>query len=103
MKFLLAQLNATVGDLSGNEQLILEAYHEGKKAGVDLVVCPELMLTGYPPRDLLLKPKFVDENLAALQRLAGQTSGVGLLVGFVSRNGSGEGRELYNSVALLHE
>lgn len=103
MNFLLAQLNATVGDISGNAQLILDAYHVGVQEGADLVVCPELMLTGYPPRDLLLKPKFVDENLAALQRLAGQTSGVGLLVGFVSRNVSGEGRELYNSVALLHE
>lgn len=103
MKFLLAQLNATVGDIAGNAQLILNAYHEGVQEGIDLVVCPELMLTGYPPRDLLLKPKFVDENLAALQRLAAQTSGTGLLVGFVSRNDSGEGRELYNSVALLHE
>lgn len=103
MKFLLAQLNATVGDIAGNAQLILNAYHEGVQEGLDLVVCPELMLTGYPPRDLLLKPKFVDENLAALQRLAAQTSGTGLLVGFVSRNDSGEGRELYNSVALLHE
>ena len=103
MKFLLAQLNATVGDIAGNAQLILGAYHAGVQEGADLVVCPELMLTGYPPRDLLLKPKFVDENLAALQRLAGHTSGTGLLVGFVSRNDSGEGRELYNSVALLHE
>ena len=103
MKFLLAQLNATVGDIAGNAQLILNAYHEGVQEGLDLVVCPELMLTGYPPRDLLLKPKFVGENLAALQRLAAQTSGTGLLVGFVSRNDSGEGRELYNSVALLHE
>ncbi|HAO65312.1 MAG TPA: NAD+ synthase [Verrucomicrobiales bacterium] len=103
MKFLLAQLNATVGDIAGNAQLILNAYHEGVQEGLDLVVCPELMLTGYPPRDLLLKPKFVDENLAALQRLAAQTEGTGLLVGFVSRNDSGEGRELYNSVALLHE
>ena len=103
MKFLLAQLNATVGDILGNEGLILDAYLEGVKSGVDLVVCPELMLTGYPPRDLLLKPKFVEENLAALQRLTLQTSGTGLLVGFVARNESGEGRELYNSVALLHE
>ncbi|MBT5928044.1 MAG: NAD+ synthase, partial [Verrucomicrobia bacterium] len=103
MKFLLAQLNATVGDIPGNERLIHEAYAEGVNAGVDLVVCPELMLTGYPPRDLLLKPKFVDDNLAALGRLAVQCSNVGLIVGFVARNDVGIGRELFNAVALLHE
>ncbi len=103
MKFLLAQLNAIVGDIRGNELCISKTYQEGVAQQSDLVICPELMLTGYPPRDLLLKPKFVDENLEALNRLAAQTSETGLLVGFVARNGTGEGRELFNAVALLHQ
>lgn len=103
MKILLAQLNATVGDIDHNARLIREAYQKGVELGVDLVVCPELMLTGYPPRDLLLKPRFIDENLAALESLSRETGNVGLLVGFVERNSSAEGRDLFNSVALLYQ
>lgn len=103
MKILLAQLNATVGDIETNARLIREAYQKGIELGVDLVVCPELMLTGYPPRDLLLKPRFIDENLAALESLSCETGKVGLVVGYVERNNSAEGRDLFNSVALLHQ
>ncbi|MGN6644630.1 MAG: nitrilase-related carbon-nitrogen hydrolase, partial [Verrucomicrobiota bacterium] len=53
MKIALAQLNPIVGDLPGNEAKILAAYQRGVEAGVEMVVCPELSLTGYPPRDLL--------------------------------------------------
>ena len=103
MKILLAQLNATVGDIENNARLIREAYQKGVELGVDLVVCPELMLTGYPPRDLLLKPRFIDENLDALKSLAHVTGEVGLVVGYVEHNNSPEGRDLFNSVALLHQ
>jgi len=103
MKILLAQLNATVGDIENNARLIRDAYQKGVEQGVDLVVCPELMLTGYPPRDLLLKPRFIEENLAALEALARGTGEVGLVVGFVERNTCSEGRDLFNSVALLHQ
>ena len=101
MKVALAQLNTTVGDLVGNEAKILAAYRRGAAAGVDLVVTPELATTGYPPRDLLLKPHFVAQNLALLERLAAATGKVGLLVGFVGRNVGRPGRGLTNSVALL--
>lgn len=103
MKILLAQLNATVGDIENNARLIRDAYQKGIEQGVDLVVCPELMLTGYPPRDLLLKPRFIDENLAALEALSRGTGEVGLVVGFVERNTSSEGRDLFNAVALMHQ
>ena len=69
MKIALAQLNLTVGDLTGNEAKILAAYRRGVEAGVDVVVCPELCITGYPPRDLLLKKRFVAQNLEVLNRL----------------------------------
>ena len=66
-----------------------------------MVVCPELSITGYPPRDLLLKKSFVAENLAVLERLAKATGKTGLLVGFVGENKTLPGRGLNNSVALL--
>ncbi|MDC0268131.1 NAD+ synthase, partial [bacterium] len=103
MQLLLAQLNATVGDIPGNEQKIRNAYTRGIELGAELVICPECMLTGYPPRDLLARPRFIQDNLDALERLAQQTQSVGLVVGFVDRNGQSEGRGLFNAVGLLHE
>jgi NAD+ synthase (glutamine-hydrolysing) len=102
MRIALAQLNTTVGDIAGNEASILEAYRRASAAGAELVICPELALTGYPPRDLLLRPRFVSENLAALQRLAAVSGQTGLVVGFVGRNEKRPGREVTNAVALLH-
>ncbi len=101
MKLALAQINTTVGDLAGNEAKILAAYTRGLEAGVDLVMVPELATTGYPPRDLLLKPGFVNANLELLNRLAAATKQTALLVGFVGRNEARPGRETTNSVALL--
>ena len=101
MRVALAQINTTVGDIPGNESRILEAYRSGMDAGADLVVFPELTLTGYPPRDLLLRDAFIEANLAALDRLAKSTGKAGLVVGFVGRSGRNPGRGLTNSVALL--
>jgi len=99
----LAQLNSTVGDLSGNEAKVLSAYRRGEEAEVEIVVCPELSVTGYPPRDLLLKKRFVTQNLEVLNRLAAATKKTGLLVGYVAENRFRPGREVTNSVALLQE
>jgi NAD+ synthase (glutamine-hydrolysing) len=101
MKIALAQLNPTVGDVAGNEAKILAAYRRGVESGVDLVVCSELAITGYPPRDLLLKKRLVTGNLEALNRIAAATGQTGLLTGFVGENKFRPGRELTNSVALL--
>ena len=101
MKIALAQLNLTVGDLAGNEAKILASYRRGAEAGVELVICPELSVTGYPPRDLLLKKLFVAQNLETLNRLAAATSQTGLLVGYVGENKVRPGRGVTNSVALL--
>jgi len=73
MKIALAQINTTVGDFAGNEAKIMAAYRRGVEAGVEMVVCPELATTGYPPRDLLLKAGFIRNNLAAIDRLAAAT------------------------------
>ena len=101
MKIALAQLNPTVGDLAGNEARILAAYRRGVEAGVEMVVFPELVITGYPPRDLLHKSRFIPDNLAVLERLAAASGATGLLVGFVGLNDRRPGREATNSVALL--
>ena len=101
MKVALAQINTTVGDIAGNEAKILAAYRRGTEAGAELVVFPELAVTGYPPRDLLLKRHFIQQNLEALDRLASATAKTGMLVGFVGRNEQRPGREATNSTALL--
>jgi NAD+ synthetase len=101
MKIALAQINTTVGDLAGNEKKILAAYAHALRAGADLVVLPELAITGYPPRDLLLRENFVAENLAVLERLAQATGKTGLVVGYVGRNEARPGHAITNSVALL--
>jgi NAD+ synthetase len=103
MRIALAQLNTTVGDIAGNEAAILASYRRGVEAGADLVMTPELSIVGYPPRDLLLRPSFVQANLEALQRLAAATGETGLLVGFVAEGDASVGRGLSNAVALLHQ
>lgn len=102
MRIAIAQINPTVGDIQANEARIRVAYERAVGAGVDLLVCPELAVTGYPPRDLLHRPAFIEENLEALNRLAASTGKTGLLVGFVGRNESDKGRPLTNAAALLY-
>ncbi len=101
MKVALAQINTTVGDLAGNEAKILTAYRRGAEAGAELVIFPELATTGYPPRDLLLRRHFIQQNLEVLERLAAAAGPTAMLVGFVGRNEQGVGREATNSSALL--
>src|SRR5690242_5502424 len=101
MKVALAQINTTVGDLAGNEAKILAAYQRGVSDGVDLVVFPELTTTGYPPRDLVLKKKFVAQNLEMVDRLAKATGKTAMLVGYVGSNEKRPGKPVTNNVALL--
>ena len=101
LKIALAQINTTVGDLAGNEAKILSAYRRGVEAGVGLVVFPELAISGYPPRDLLHKSRFIAHNLAVLERLAAACGEAAMLVGYVGANEVRPGREAVNAVALL--
>src|SRR5437773_3931745 len=100
MKVGFAQLNPTVGDLRGNFEKIVGAYERLAAAGAELVVTPELAITGYPPQDLLFKSQFVPQNLEILERLHARIRGAGLLVGFVDRN-QGRGKPFHNAAALL--
>jgi NAD+ synthase (glutamine-hydrolysing) len=100
MKIGFAQINSTVGDLSGNFEKIAGAYERLAAAGAELVVTPELAITGYPPQDLLFKSQFVPQNLEILEKLHARVRGAGLLVGFVDRN-QGRGKPFHNAAALL--
>ncbi len=101
MKVALAQINTTVGDIPGNEAKILEAYARAVAAGADLVLAPELALTGYPPRDLVLNSTFIAKNLEALERLAQKSGKTALVTGFIGRNETQPGRKATNAIALL--
>ncbi len=81
MRLALAQLNAVVGDLEGNRERIVSALDEARSAGADLVVLPELAVTGYPPEDLLLRPGFVKGAREAVEEIARATDGIVALVG----------------------
>src|SRR3989442_7302033 len=86
LRLAMAQINVVVGDIEGNAQKILDWMDRARDAGADIVTFPELALTGYSPEDLLLKPQFIDANLAALDRLISRTRVITAIVGFVDRH-----------------
>ena len=86
----LVQMNPTVGDMEGNVRRMTGWLREARKAGADLVAFPELAITGYPPEDLLLKPKFLRENSRALQEVVRQSRGLALVVGCVGERALSE-------------
>ncbi|MHB8211923.1 MAG: NAD+ synthase [Acidithiobacillus sp.] len=96
MRIALAQVNCRVGDVAGNADRLLAAAVEAQAAGADLLVTPELALSGYPPEDLLLRADFMQVCDAALQRLATEAP-LAMLVGHPQR----EQERLYNSASLL--
>ena len=83
IRLALAQINLTVGDLSGNTARMLECLSEARAAGAGLVAFPELATTGYPPEDLLFKKSFVDSNVAAMKQVVAASNGIAVVVGFV--------------------
>ena len=94
----IAQINAGVGDLEGNVEKIVQFAEMASRQGADIVAFPELAVTGYPPEDLLLKPKFVEDNYASLVRIAKKTSllEMAIVVGFVDRSD-----DIYNAAAVI--
>lgn len=101
MKIGILQLNSTIGSFEPNRQKLFAAYEKAVAQGAEFVIAPELFLCGYPPRDLLLRPDFIEANLDALEQLAAQVGAVPLCVGFVARNSVRPGRPLFNSCAVL--
>lgn len=99
IKIAIAQINSCVGDLAGNAEKIIQAIKKAKKAAADLVIFPELVLTGYPPEDLLLKSHFIEANLRCLDLICTQCVGVVAFVGFVNKKDD----KIYNSCAILRD
>ncbi len=102
MRLGLAQINPIVGDLAGNRGRILDAYRRLAAAGAELVLFPELVVCGYPPRDLLFKRRFVADVEAATREIAAGIGEIPAVLGFIEENRSGQGRPAYNSAAFCH-
>src|SRR2546421_290607 len=96
MRLALCQINTTVGDISGNVERIRQGLRAAREAAPDLVLFPELALTGYPPEDLLLREHFLADARAALEQLAEDTLGLVAVVGFPER-----AEDVYNAAAVL--
>ncbi len=103
MKIGIAQLNHVVGDLDGNSKSILAAYRELVDRGAELVLTPELSLTGYPPRDLIFKSGFVPRTLDCIEDLHSQVGEVPLLVGYVDYHTGSTGKPFQNAAVLLQK
>src|SRR3954453_22974287 len=95
MRVALAQINATVGDIPGNEAKVREQLARAREAGAQLALFPELAVTGYPPEDLLLKEHFLADARAAVERIAAEVQGIVAVVGFPER-----ADDVYNAAAI---
>lgn len=98
LRLALAQINTTVGDLAGNCKKILDTIVRAKRKGADIVVFPELAVTGYPPEDLLYKEHFVQDNIKHLRALAKKVSKITAIVGFVDVDRQ---KRIYNAAAII--
>lgn len=94
----MAQMNPVVGDLEGNLDRIVRGIRSARRKGVQLLSFPELVVTGYPPKDLLLKPVFIRRNRECVNKLLGETRGMCVILGFVDY-----ADDLYNAAAVLHD
>ncbi len=104
MRIALGQINTTVGDLSGNVDRMVAAARRAAARGADVVVFPELAVTGYPPRDLVEKQTFIDRSEEQLDRLARETAPLtaAVVCGYVGRSPLTAGKRATNSAALLY-
>ncbi len=98
LRIALAQINSTVGDLEGNVLKIINYIRKAENSGAQIVAFPELSITGYPPEDLLLKPKFIDDNLDALKEVQKNIKNIIAVVGFVDKKD-----DIYNAAAIIYD
>jgi NAD+ synthase (glutamine-hydrolysing) len=99
LRVALAQINTTIGDLEGNVARVAEYAERARDAGADIVSFPELTITGYPPEDLLLRPRFIADNRSGLHAAVAACTGVTAVIGFVDQDEDG----IYNAAAVAHE
>ncbi len=98
LRVAIAQINSTVGDLEGNSRKIIEYIQRAASFGADIISFPELAITGYPPEDLLLRSKFVEDNLEELKFVAKHVKDTAAIIGFVDKK---EDR-IYNAAAVIY-
>ncbi len=96
LRLALAQINLTVGDIPGNAARLIHYLDRARAEKANLVLMPELAITGYPPEDLVLRRDFVDANLLAMEKVAQATHGLIAVIGFVER----EGADIFNAAAV---
>jgi len=101
MKIAVAQINPIIGNFEGNKALILDRIKWAKLNKADIIVFPELVITGYPPKDLLENSDFIDKNLEVLNEVVKESDeNFGIVIGFISRNEANTGKPLFNSAAF---
>ncbi|MFZ7128279.1 MAG: NAD+ synthase [Desulfobacterales bacterium] len=103
MRIALAQINPTIGDFPGNRRRIAELSERARGLGCDVVIFPELAVSGYPPRDLLEKPDFLRANRRSLDRLIDGIQGIGVVVGTLLDNPQDGGKPVFNGAVLFEE
>ena len=103
MKIALGQINPTVGDFSGNASKIIQFAERARSAGAGLILFPELAVCGYPPRDLVERPSFVERNRTTVERIAAESKGIAVICGMVTPAEAGSGKTVMNSAAFLRE
>jgi NAD+ synthase (glutamine-hydrolysing) len=103
VRIALGQINTVVGDFSGNSAKIIEYARRARSGGVELILFPELSVCGYPPRDLVERPWFVERNREAAETIARETQGIAVICGLVTPANSSTGKSVLNSAALLRD
>jgi NAD+ synthase (glutamine-hydrolysing) len=93
----IAQINTTVGDIQGNAKKVISYMNKAKEKGIDILTFPELTTVGYPPEDLLLKTKIIEDNLKSLNLIIKQTQGIAVIIGFVDKKDN----QIFNAAALI--
>jgi NAD+ synthase/NAD+ synthase (glutamine-hydrolysing) len=101
VRIALGQINTTIADFAGNSAKIIDYAQRARTGGAELVLFPELSICGYPPRDLVERPWFVERNRQTAEEIASKTAGIGVIAGLVTPARSGTGKSVLNSAALL--
>ena len=103
MKILSAQINTTIGDISGNTSKIIQAIETAKQNGCAIIITPEMAITGYPTEDFLLLSDFIDEAEKALEKIREASKGIIAVIGTIRKNLNKVGKPLYNTAAVMHD
>jgi NAD+ synthase (glutamine-hydrolysing) len=103
VKIALGQINTTIGDFSGNTAKIIEYSERARAAGASVILFPELAICGYPPRDLVEKPSFVQQNWQALENIKSSARGITVITGLVTKAEAQTGKSVLNSAAVIRD